>query len=179
MDMNRTGHRLAALTLLAVVTPIAAIAPALVVPTASAAESAAAAPKLSEAQLRKLIAVIPEKGTVVTANKRVTDTLGLTKDRDVIASRTLTVKERTGSYVHQIQPLPGGQGYLVGKISPTTMEVYWTDKNLVLVAAVASMRGGPATGMNGGMMVYSTPLKEAQDDFGKEVAYWATVADAL
>jgi len=177
--MIRTGHRLAILALLAVVTPIAAIAPALVIPTTAAAESAAAAPKLSEAQLKKILDAIPAKGTAVTADKRVTDTLGLTKNSDPIASRALTVKERTGSYVHQIQPLPGGKGYLIGNISPTTMEVYWADKNLALVAAVASIRGGPATGMAGGMMVYSTPLKEAQGDFNKELAYWATVADAL
>jgi hypothetical protein len=29
------------------------------------------------------------------------------------------------------------------------------------------------------VMVSSTPLKQAQGDFNKELAYWATVADAL
>jgi len=177
--MIRTGHRLATLALLAVVTPIAAIAPALVIPTTAAAESVAAAPKLSEAQLKKILDTIPAKGTAVTADKRVTDTLGLTKNSNSIAARALTVKERFGDLIHQMQPLPGGKGYLFGNIGPTITEVFWADKNLVLVAAMTSVRGGPAAGMTGGMIFYPTTVQDAQPNFSKELAYWATVAGAL
>jgi hypothetical protein len=91
----------------------------------------------------------------------------------------LTVKERTGEILHQMQPLPKGMGYLFGKIGPTTVQVYWADKNLVLIAAMTSVAGGPTAGMTGGKLNYPTPVKEAEPDFRQELAYWAMVADSL
>jgi len=177
--MIRTGNRLVALAISIIVTQVSAIAPTFIIATPAAAQSAASAPKLSEAQLEKLIDTMPIEGKIVTAEKRVTDTLGLTKNNETLTSRALTVKERAGVLFHQIQLLPGGKGYLFGNIGPTTVQVFWADKNLVLVAAMTSVKGGPTAGMTGGMMVYPTPVKEAAPDFSNELAYWATVADAL
>ena len=177
--MIRTGNRLVTLGLAILVTPIFAVAPTFVSPTTASAETATPAPKLSAAQLKKLDDYAATNGKVVTADKRVTDTLGLTKDKQEMYSPALTVKERTGEILHQMQPLPGGKGYLFGNIGPTTVQVYWADKNLVLIAAMTSVSGGPTAGMTGGKINYPTPVKDAEPDFRQELAYWAMVADSL
>ena len=177
--MIRTGNRLVTLGLAILVTPIFAVAPTFVSPTTASAETATPAPKLSAAQLKKLDDYAVTNGKVVTADKRVTDTLGLTKDKQEMYSPALTVKERTGEILHQMQPLPEGKGYLFGNIGPTTVQVYWADKNLVLIAAMTSVSGGPTAGMTGGKINYPTPVKDAEPDFRQELAYWAMVADSL
>jgi hypothetical protein len=184
MQMFKTNNRRVAFVLAIMFSvaavQLSAITPTFLGPTPAAAQPAAAAPKLSEDQLKKLIAVMATQGTFVTADKRMTNALGLTKNNtEAIESRALTVKERDGGLIHQFQPLPEGKGYLLGNLGLTTIEAFWADKDLALVAATTSVRGGPTTGMTAGVMVMPTPVKDAQPDFDKELAYWASVADAL
>lgn len=148
----------------------------------NAAEPAAldaAAPPLSQAQLKKIGDALADKGKVVLAAKTVTDALGLTKNDETISSPALTVKERDNGLIHQFQPLPQGAGYIVGNIGPTTMEVYWADKNLVLVAAISSVHNMLTNSLPNEALVAAVPVAQAQPDFANELAYWATVADAL
>jgi hypothetical protein len=149
--------------------------------TASAAEPDAqgtTAP-LSSAQLKKISDAVADKGRVVTAAKTVTDALGLTKNAELISSPALTVKERDNGLIHQFQPLPQGAGYIVGNIGPTTMEVYWADKNLTLIAAVTSVRSMLTNSLPNEALVAAVPPEQARPDFVKELAYWASVAGAL
>ena len=181
--MIRPGNRLVALALSLALAPLSAMAATAVSPTAAPAQTAAPppapAPKLSMGQLKKLVEYAATHGKVVIADKNVTDTLGLTRGKQEIYSPALTVKERTGDLLHQMQPLPEGKGFLFGNIGPTTVQVFLADTNLVLLSAMTSVAGGPTAGMTGGKLNYPTPVNEAQPVYADELAYWALVADSL
>jgi hypothetical protein len=183
MSMIRPRNLLISLAVALVVAPMAAMAATADNPapgqTTAPAPVAAPAPKLSVDQLKKLIEYAATHGKVVVADKGVTDTLGLTHGKQEIYSPSLTVRERTGDLLHQMQPLPEGKGILFGNIGPTTVEVFLADKNLVLISAMTSVAGGPTAGMTGGRLNYPTPVNEAQPAYADELAYWAMVADSL
>jgi hypothetical protein len=176
--MAQTGSRLVAISIILLLF-LAAGAGLIAASAAEPVAVGAGAPPLSPAQLKKLNDTVADKGKVVLAAKTVTDALGLTKDMETISAPALTVKERDNGLIHQFQPLPQGAGYIIGNIGPTTMEVYWADKDLTLHAAMTSVHNMLTNSLPNEALASTVPVEQAQPDFAKELAYWASVADAL
>ena len=130
----------------------------------------AAEPSLSDAQFKKINGWIADKGANVAISAVITDILGLTESDQTISSRAFAaVDTENGNDIRQIYLLPELKGYLLDHFHQDKVEVYWTDKNFVLIAALAGVRGekpGP------------TSFQEAQYAFRNEVAWWAKFADA-
>ncbi len=125
---------------------------------------------LSDEQKRKIDGWIAQDGRETPMNKMVTDILGLTKNDETISARAYAVKGVEDTFeIHQIQILPGNQGYLVGHVHQDKLEIYWTDKDLMLISTAAGTRGGKGEQMS---------FADAQRELGKELAFWAKFADA-
>jgi hypothetical protein len=155
------------LSLFIVVPMLAVLA---IVPDALVQTSIAAARSLTDAQFNKIKSWITDKGNDVAISAMITDILGLTKNDESISSRAFAARDADTGDIHQIYALPGGKGYLEGHFHQDKVDVYWTDPQLDLIAAVTGVRGErPAT---------TTSFQEAQAGFGSEVAWWAKFADA-
>jgi hypothetical protein len=64
--------------------------------------------------------------------------------------------------------LPGTKGYLISHFYKDKIDIYWTDKNFALIAALTGVRGErPA----------ATSFADARYGFGFELAWWANLAD--
>jgi hypothetical protein len=138
-------------------------------PTVFVRAAAAAAQSLSEAQLKKLNALIADQGRDIAISPVLTDILGLTRNDQSISSRAFAAMDpRGGDEIHQIYVLPDAKGYLVSHFYKDKIDVYWVDKNFVLIAALAGVRGEkPAP----------TSFQDAQYGFSFELAWWAKFAD--
>jgi hypothetical protein len=163
--MNHSRTRLLSFTAIAALISVFVLAPHGVVHVTFAAEQS-----LSDAQIKKIDGWIAGKGNNVIISAVITEILGLTEGDQTISSRAFAaVDPETGNEIHQIYLLPGLKGYLVDHFHQDKVEVYWTDKDFVLKAALAGVRGekpGP------------TSFQEAQLVFRNEVAWWAKFADA-
>ena len=132
------------------------------VPVAVAAE-----PSLSGAQLRKINGLIAEQGRDVAISAMITDILGLTSGDATISCRAFAA-EGDSNEIHQIYALPEGKGYFDAHFYMDKLDVYWTDKDFVLIAALSGVRGekpAPAS------------FADAQYGFHYEVAWWAKFID--
>jgi hypothetical protein len=139
--------------------PLTAIAPATV----------AAELPLSDAQLDKINGWIAQGGSNVGVNKISTDILGLTKNDESISARALAVKDPDNDgEIHLIGTLPDGKGYLEEHFHQDKAEIYWADKDLVLISASNGVRGGRPAEMS---------FTEAQTEFAGELAWWGKFAD--
>ena len=163
--MKHSPTRLFSLVVIAALIDVSALVPCGVVCTAFTAERS-----LTDAQFEKINRWIADKGNDVAISPVITDILGLTQNDQTISSRAFAaVDPENGNEIHQIYLLPGQKGYLVDHFHQDKVEVYWTDKELVLKAALAGIRGekpGP------------TSFPESQSVFRNELAWWAKFADA-
>ncbi len=140
--------------------PPAARAPAVVPPAPTLT--------LSAAQLKKIDGWIADQGREITITPIITEILGLTKDDQTMSCRAFAA-EGDGEEVHQIYVLPNGQGYLEAHFYKDKINVYWTDRDFVLKAALEGVRGQtPAP----------TSFADAQYGFSFEVAWWVKYTDA-
>jgi hypothetical protein len=125
---------------------------------------------LSESQFKKINGLIAEKGRNVAISAVITDILGLTNSDQTLSSQAFaTVDTAGGNEVHQIYLLPQAKGYLIDHFHQDKVEVYWTDKDLALIAALSGIRG---------QVPAPTSFVEAQYGFNNEMAWWAKFADA-
>jgi hypothetical protein len=162
--MRRSQTRLFSFFVIAALADVFALVPCGVVRPAFAAERS-----LSDAQFAKINGWIAAKGNDVAISPVITDILGLTQNDQTISSRAFAaVDPESGNEIHQIYLLPGLKGYLVDHFHQDKVEVYWTDKDLVLKAALAGVRG-EKPGL--------TSFPEAQAAFMSELAWWAKFAD--
>ena len=123
---------------------------------------------LSAAQLHKIDGWIADKGREIAITPIITDILGLTKGDQTMSCRAFAA-EGAGDEVHQIYALPNGQGYLEAHFYKNKLDVYWTDKDFELKAALEGVRG---------QMPAPTSFADAQYGFSFEVAWWTKYADA-
>lgn len=152
--------------LIAFAVPVAAIVAA--VPSFFAHAAGAAEPMLSAAQFAKIKGWIADKGRNVAVSAIITDILGLTKDNRTISCRAFAAVDAATNDVYQIYLLPDGKGYLEDHFHQDEVDIYWTDKDLVLIAALSGVRGElPAL----------TSFQEAQFGLGNELQWWAKYAD--
>jgi hypothetical protein len=139
-------------------------APVTLVPTAVAAERL-----LSDAQLKKINGWIADQGKDIAVSAIITEILGLTKNDQTISARGYAAFDTAnGNEIHQIFILPEGKGYLADRFHQDKVEVYWADKDLVLLTALAGIRGAKPEIMF---------FQDAQAGFNTELTWWAKYAD--
>jgi hypothetical protein len=129
----------------------------------------AAERSLSDAQLKNINASIADQGRDVAISAVITDILGLTSNNQTISCRAFAALDPRGdNEVHQVYLLPDAKGYLVSHFYKDKIDIYWTDKNFVLIAALTGVRGErPA----------AASFLDAQYGFGFELKWWANFAD--
>jgi hypothetical protein len=138
-------------------------------PGALAPASAAAERPLSEAQLKKINGWIADQGKDIAVSALITEILGLTKDDQTMSARGYAALDpASGNEIHQIFILPEGKGYLADHFHQDKVEVYWADKDLVLLTALSGIRGAKPEIMF---------FQDAQAGFNSELAWWAKYAD--
>jgi hypothetical protein len=157
-----TGIGIAAIAVL--ILSAAPPAPGAWVPASAAAERA-----LSDAQLKKIDGWIAEQGKDIAVSAVITEILGLTKNDQTISARGYAaIDTASGNEIHQIFILPEGKGYLADHFHQDKVEVYWADKDLVLLTALSGVRGAKPEVMF---------FQDAQAEFNNELAWWAKYAD--
>ena len=122
---------------------------------------------LSDAQFRKINGWIADQGRAIAVDAMITDILGLTRGDATMSCRAFAAVG-DGNEIHQIYMLPEGRGYLDAHFYQDKIDVYYTDKNFVLIAALNGVRGekpAPAS------------FADAQYGFGVELAWWAKYTD--
>jgi hypothetical protein len=141
-----------------------ALAPGAAVRTSAAAERA-----LSDAQLKKINGWIADQGKDIAVSAVITEILGLTKNDQTISARGYAALDAAnGNEIHQIFILPEGKGYLADHFHQDKVEVYWADKDLVLLTALSGVRGARPEVMF---------FQDAQAAFNNELTWWAKFAD--
>jgi hypothetical protein len=142
----------------------AALAPGTLVRASNAAER-----PLSDAQLKKINGWIADQGKDIAVSAVITEILGLTKNDETISARGYAALDSdNGNEVHQIFILPQGKGYLADHFHQDKVEVYWADKDLVLLTALSGVRGAKPEVMF---------FQDAQAAFNIELTWWAKFAD--
>ena len=145
---------------------LSAVAP---VPRALVPASVAAARPLSAAQLKKIDGWIADQGRDIAVSAVITEILGLTKNEETISARGYAALDpANGNEIHQIFILPEGKGYLADRFHQDKVEVYWADKDLVLLTALSGIRDARPEIMF---------FQEAQAGFTSELTWWAKYAD--
>jgi len=123
---------------------------------------------LSDAQIAKINGWIADKGRDIAVSAVMTDILGLTKDNQSISCHAFAAADNSSGDIHQIYLLPGGKGYLGVHFHQDNVDVYWADKDFVLIAALSGVRG---------QLPAATSFAQARLGFGDEMAWWAKYAD--
>lgn len=142
----------------------AAPMPGALVPTSVAAER-----PLSDAQLKKINGWIADQGKDIAISALITEILGLTKNDQTISARGYAALDpANGNEIHQIFILPEGKGYLSDHFHQDKVEVYWSDKDLVLLTALSGIRGARPEIMF---------FQDARAGFNSELTWWAKYAD--
>jgi hypothetical protein len=142
----------------------AALAPGALVRASAATERA-----LSDAQLKKINGWIADRGKDIAVSAVITEILGLTKNDQTISARGYAALDAAnGNEIHQIFILPEGKGYLAVHFHQDKVEVYWADKDLVLLTALSGVRGARPEVMF---------FQDAQVAFNNELTWWAKFAD--
>jgi hypothetical protein len=136
---------------------------ALVRGTAGAAERS-----LSGVEIKKINNLIAQQGRDIAISPIITDIVGLTQNNQTITCRAFGAVDPDTNDIRHIYLLPAGKGFLIDYFHAEIVEVYWTDMNLALIAALSGIRGqipGPAS------------FQQAQFGFSNELAWWAKFAD--
>jgi hypothetical protein len=132
-------------------------------------ETVAAERPLSEAQLKKINGWIADQGRDIAVSAVITEILGLTKNEETMSARGYAALDaENGNEIHQIFVLPEGKGYLADHFHQDKVEVYWADKDLVLLTALSGIRGAKPEIMF---------FQEAQAGFNNELNWWGKYAD--
>ena len=147
-----------------------AVAAVLALGVAALAPAALAAQRpISEAQLKKIGGWIADQGRDIAVSAVITEILGLTKNDQTISARGYAALDpANGNDIHQIFILPEGKGYLADHFHQDKVEVYWADKDLVLLTALSGIRGAKPEIMF---------FQDAQAGFNNELTWWAKYAD--
>jgi hypothetical protein len=124
---------------------------------------------LSDAQLKKINGWITEKGRTIEVSEIITDILGLTQNNETMTSRAFATRDsENADEIHVIFILPVGKGYLEERFHQDKIEIYWADKNLVLISALTGIRGGQPAIMS---------FQEAKAGYDHDLKWWAKYAE--
>ena len=148
---------------------VLALGAAALMPGALGPASIAAERALSDAQLKKIDGWIADQGKDIAVSAVITEILGLTKNDQTISARGYAAFDTAnGNEIHQIFILPEGKGYLADHFHQDKVEVYWADKDLVLLTALSGIRGARPEIMF---------FQDAQTGFNNELTWWGKYAD--
>ena len=136
----------------------------------AAAARADAVSQISDAQLRKVIAMLDERGKEIPLDQPVTDALGLTKGGAKISPRQIALQDDEG-LVHAFIRLDKGAGYLLGRVAEAGVLVIHVSADWRLKGAILKAPGGTATA--------ALPGPDAQKRLEEELRHWAKIADEL
>ena len=161
---TRIGIAIAVLVIAVLAMGAIALTPGALVPASVAAER-----PLSDAQLKKINGWIADQGKDIVVSAVITEILGLTKNEETMSARGYAALDTAnGNEIHQIFILPEGKGYLADHFHQDKVEVYWADKDLVLLTALSGIRGAKPEIMF---------FQDAQAGFNNELAWWAKYVD--
>ena len=161
---TRIGIAIAVLVIAVLAMGAIALTPGALVPASVAAER-----PLSDAQLKKINGWIADQGKDIVVSAVITEILGLTKNEETMSARGYAALDTAnGNEIHQIFILPEGKGYLADHFHQDKVEVYWADKDLVLLTALSGIRGAKPEIMF---------FQDAQAGFSNELAWWAKYVD--
>ena len=152
--MRRSTRYLVLLTVLAMLTF------ALAVPITSGAE-----PTLTAEQQKKLATLMAAHGHDVQLDSGVGDARGISKGKESVTIRQLTVNEHP--ILHTYAPLSDG-GVMLILLDSGTAWCYRLDAYLKVIAGVAEKEG---------LTPSVLPLPEAEQKAQVELPYWAAVAN--
>ena len=130
--------------------------------------AAAANQSLSAPKIKKIDDLIAQQGRDIAISPIITDIVGLTQNDQTIICRAFGAVDPDTNDIRHIYLLPAGKGYLIDYFHADIVEVYWTDKNLALIAALSGVRGqkpGPVS------------FQQAQFGFSNELGWWAKFTD--
>jgi hypothetical protein len=165
----RTPRLLSFGVLTALIAVFFATAPGFAQTPPPSAAPPAAIQSLSAAQLQKINGWINgDQGRDIAVDAMITEILGLTNGGATMSCRAFAAIG-DGNEIHQLYLLPGDKGYLDVHFYKDRLDVYWTDKNFALLAALSGIRGQKPA---------EASFADAQYGFGYEMAWWAKYADA-
>lgn len=121
-------------------------------------------PTLSADQQKKLATLRAAFGHDTVLDQLVTNALGITKGKEVLTLRQLTVDKHP--IMHSYIPLPDG-GYLLVLADLDAAYSYRLDAHLKLVTAVRAAGNGPV----------AIPVPDAERNAEVELVFWAALAD--
>src|ERR1700730_15033037 len=103
--------------------------------------AAAATQSLSAVEIKKIDDLIAQQGRDIAISPLITDIVGLTQNDQTITCRAFGAVAPDTNDTRHIYLLPADKGYLIDYFHAAIVEVYWTDKNLALIAALSGVRG--------------------------------------
>jgi hypothetical protein len=163
-DISMTAWTRIGIAIAVLALSVIALTPGALVPASVAAER-----PLSDAQLKKINGRIADQGKDIAVSAIITEILGLTKNDQTMSARGYAALDTAnGNEIHQIFILPEGKGYLADHFHQDKVEVYWADKDLVLLTALSGIRGAKPEIMF---------FQDAQAGFNSELTWWARYAD--
>jgi hypothetical protein len=135
---------------------------------------AAGEPKMTDAQLKKILTLIDQAGHKTTIDLEPATALGIDTKLPLPPLPSIG-SEDDQSFGHQFSILPEDQGYLLGRIklgnteNLAPIEAYRVNPELGLVAAITFRKGG--------FGVLTLSPDEANLGVDRELAFWARYAD--
>lgn len=120
--------------------------------------------------MRKVMAMLDERGKEIPLDQAVTDALGLTKGDAKISPRQIAVQDDDG-LIHAFIRLDKGGGYLLGRVAEAGVLVIRVSADWRLKGAILKQPGGKTTLTLAGA--------DAQQRLDEELRHWAKIADEL
>ncbi|OFX10920.1 MAG: hypothetical protein A2516_07380 [Alphaproteobacteria bacterium RIFOXYD12_FULL_60_8] len=127
-------------------------------------------PPITEAQLRKVLNDLTQRGTENWLKAKYAEPLGLSKNGGKVLARLLSIED-DNAIVYGISLLNDGRGYVLNKVPKGGNRVaIRLDENFKLITAIAMSSEDEVTPL---------PLADAESKLREVLATWAEYADTL
>lgn len=128
---------------------------------------------LTDTQLKKLIALINERGGKTTIDLEPASALGIDTTLHLPPLPNIGVEDDEG-FGHQFSILPEDQGYLLGRLKLSnqnlgTISAYRINSELTLISAITFRKGGYG--------VLTMPTEDAKLGLLQELSFWSSYTD--
>jgi len=125
---------------------------------------------LSGEQLQKILKNLEERNKLAAVDRVITDSLGLTKNGEVLTLQYRALKDSQG-IMHAFVLLNGNMGYLVSQRKGNESIIFHLDPTLKPVITIAGTYGQPKFS--------AVPLPDVEGTLQAELRYWANIADTM
>ena len=140
----------------------------LLLSAAASVHAAPVKPILSRVQIQRLQELMADHGHDSHVDPDLAKALGLTKDKEPVTYRQLTMSENPQT-THSFQEMPRGGGLILAVAASDGLRAYRTNARQEVVAAVVEPSKPPA----------AIPLAVARKAVRAELAYWSAIADQV